>query len=80
MTYELIRFRRVTGSSRLALHAADTLLHACIDFLTYSDDHPSRQSGLCPSGERLGSNRRDVELMMTVDLHGINVVVFAGRY
>ena len=24
------------------LHAADTLWHACIDFLTYSDDHPCR--------------------------------------
>ena len=34
------------------LHTADTLWHACIDFLTYSDYHPSRQSGLCPSGER----------------------------
>ena len=34
------------------LHTADTLWHACIDFLTYSDDHPSWQSGLCPSAER----------------------------
>ena len=40
------------------LHAADTLWHACIDFLTYSDDHPSWQSGLCPSGERSLSTRR----------------------
>ena len=24
------------------LHATDTLRHAYIDFLTYSDDHPSR--------------------------------------
>ena len=31
------------------LHAIDTLWHACIDFATYSDDHPSRQSGLCPN-------------------------------
>ena len=28
------------------LHATDTLWHACIDFLTYSDDHPSQQSGV----------------------------------
>ena len=42
----------------LILHAADTLWHACIDFLTYSDDHLSRQSGLCPSGQRSWSSRR----------------------
>ena len=41
-----------------SLHAADTLWHACIDFLTYSDDHASRQSGLCPSGERSRSSTR----------------------
>ena len=29
--------------------------HACIDFFTYSDDHWSRQSGLCPI--RVGSGR-----------------------
>ena len=29
-----------------------TLRHACIEFLTYSDDHPSRMSGLCPSREQ----------------------------
>ena len=33
------------------LHTADTLWHACINFLTYLDYHPSRLSGLCPSGE-----------------------------
>ena len=41
-----------------SLHAADTLWHACIDFLAYSDDHASRQSGLCPSGERSRSTER----------------------
>ena len=45
------------------LHAADTLRHACIDFFTYSDDHPSRLSGLCPSRERsLPSRRGHVDL------------------
>ena len=37
------------------IHTKDTLWHACIDFLTYSDDHPSRQyiyAGLFPSRER----------------------------
>ena len=37
---------------------SDTLWHACIDFLTCSDNHPCRQSGLCPSGERSRSSRR----------------------
>ena len=32
----LPRCRRVSAG----LHAADALWHACIDFLTYSDDHP----------------------------------------
>ena len=40
------------------LHTADTRWHACIEFLTYSVYHPSRQSGLCPSGERSGSTTR----------------------
>ena len=40
------------------LHAADTLRHARIDFFTYSDDHGSRQSGLCPSRERSVPSRR----------------------
>ena len=38
------------------LHATDTLWHACINFLTYSDDHARQQSGLCPSGERSWTN------------------------
>ena len=45
-TYELTR--RVLAS----LHATDTLWHAHIDFLSYSDDHLSWQSGLCLSQER----------------------------
>ena len=40
------------------LHAADTLRHACIDFVTCSDDQGSRQFGLCPSRERSVSGRR----------------------
>ena len=40
------------------MHATDTLWHACIDFLTYSDYHPSQQSGLCSSGERSWTNTR----------------------
>ena len=40
------------------LHAADTLRHACIDFLTYLDDQGSQQSGLCPSRERSVPGRR----------------------
>ena len=31
-----------------------------IDFLTYSDDHPSRQSGLCPSRERSRTSTKDI--------------------
>ena len=56
LTYELTLFCRVTGPSRLACTHRHTvaLLH---QFLTYSDDHPSRQSGLCPSGERLQLKR-----------------------
>ena len=42
------------------LHATDTLWHAYIDFLTYSDDHPSRQSGLCPSRERSRTSTKDI--------------------
>ena len=40
------------------LHPADTLWHASIDILTYSAYHPSRQSGLCPSGVRSVSTTR----------------------
>ena len=39
------------------LHATDTLWHACIDFLTYSDDHPS---GLCPSREQSQRASEDI--------------------
>ena len=42
------------------LHATDTLRHAHIDFLTYSDDHPSRQSGLCSSRERSRTSTKDI--------------------
>ena len=44
----LQRRRRVSTG----LHTADTLRHARIDCFTFSDDHGSRQSGLCPSRER----------------------------
>ena len=37
------------------LHTADTLRH---DFFTYSDDHGSRQSGLCSRRERSVPGRR----------------------
>ena len=60
LTYELTRFRRITGAFRLTCTKTDTLWHACIDFLTYSDDHPSQQSGLCPSGERSQRAREDI--------------------
>ena len=40
------------------LHATDTLWPACINFLTYSDDHPSWQSGLSLRGERSRSSSR----------------------
>ena len=50
------RRRRVSAG----LHATDTLWHAYIDFLTYSDDHPSRQSGLCPSWERSRTSTKDI--------------------
>ena len=52
------RRRRVSAG----LHATDTLWHAYIDFLTYSDDYPSRQSGLCPSRERSRMSIVGVEL------------------
>ena len=39
-------------------HAADTLWHTCIDIFAYSDDHPSWQSGLCPSREWSLSSRQ----------------------
>ena len=42
------------------MHATDTLWHAYIDFLTYSDDHPSRQSRLCPSRERSRTSTKDI--------------------
>ena len=48
------RRRRISAG----LHAKNTLWHACIDFLTYSDDHASQQSGLCPSRERSLSGGR----------------------
>ena len=51
------RRRRVSAG----LHATDTLWHAYIDFLTYSDDHPSRQSGLCPSRERSRTSTKDID-------------------
>ena len=47
-TYEFSRFRHITF--RLAC-MQQTHRHACIDFFTYSDDHLSRQSGLCPNRE-----------------------------
>ena len=50
------RRRRVSAG----LHATDTLYHAYIDFLTYSDNHPSRQSGLCPSRERSRTSTKDI--------------------
>ena len=50
------RRRRVSAG----LHATDTLWHAYIDFLTYSDDHRSRQSGLCPSRERSRTSMKDI--------------------
>ena len=45
------RRRRVSAG----LHATDTLCHAYIDFLTYSDNHPSRQSGLCPESRAVAN-------------------------
>ena len=42
-------------ATHCGMHAS---IFACIDFFTYSDDHPCRQSGLCPSRERSRSSAR----------------------
>ena len=55
-TYDCTWFRRRHVSA--GLHATDALRHVCIDYFTYSDDHRSRQSGLCPSRERLRSSKQ----------------------
>ena len=57
-TYGPTQFRRITSATRAGLHATDTPWHARINFLTYSDDHASQQSGLCPSRERSLSGGR----------------------
>ena len=62
LTYELARFRRFADASRLACRQQTHCgMHACIDFHTYSNDHPSRQSGLCMSGVRSRTNTRGDE-------------------
>ena len=48
------QFHAIAGTVRLACMQQIHCSHACIDFLTYSDDHPSRQSGR----DRLRSSMR----------------------
>ena len=64
------------------LHAADTLWHAFIDFLTYLDDYP--ESGLGQGGERLRLTRRGhfrnlpiifSSFEMATDVKGLNVFI-----
>ena len=43
------------------LNVTDTPRHTYIDFPTYSDDHPSRQSGSCPSRERSRTSTKDTD-------------------